>query len=101
MNYFVVMLIDDDDLDTNGYLATGIQKSFTRTLTQLEVWTSLTIWNRFSTIMMLTLMMLQMLMMLMMLMLMIEETEMNSLQCLAGLATERAEKGGGVVKVGV
>ena len=72
MNYFVVMLIDDDDLDTNGYLATGIQKSFTRTLTQLEVWTSLTTWNRFSTIMMLMLML-----MMLMLMMLIEKTEIN------------------------
>ena len=36
-----------------------------------------------------------------MLMMLIEKTEMNWLQCLAGLATEKAEKGGGVIKVGV
>ena len=67
----------------------GIQKSFTRTSTQLEVSTSLITWSRFST-----------LAVMLMLMLMLK-TKVTLSQCLAGLATERAEKGGGVIKVGV
>ena len=53
--------------DTNDDLATGIQKSFTRTLTQLGVSTSLTTWSRYTTLVILMMLLLLMLMLLLML----------------------------------
>ena len=55
--------------DTNDDLATGIQKSFTRTLTQLGVLTSLTTWNRYSTFVILMLLLLLLLLMLLLMLL--------------------------------